>query len=75
MDTDLVKEAQAVLGGASAEETLAAERRLLEAAQVNHLTFEQLTDVVAERNLDLEQDFISVTIAMANNSSEEEWRS
>jgi len=40
MDTDLVKEAQAVLGGASAEETLAAERRLLEAAQVNHLTFE-----------------------------------
>ena len=41
---------------------------------VVHQSFEELKDVVAENSLDLDADFIQVTLAMANNSTDEEWR-
>ena len=61
-----------MLGG-NAEQATAEDQRL-QAAQVTHVPFEELTDVVAAGSLDLDTDFIQVTIAMANNSDDEEWR-
>ena len=42
---------------------------------MTHQTYEELKDVVAENSLDLDVDFIQVTLAMANSSTDEEWRS
>ena len=39
-----------------------------------HKTFEELTDIVAEQNLDLEGAFMQETLEMANNSCDEQWR-
>ena len=68
-----VDAAQAVLGGNLEQAT--AEDQRLQAAQVTHVPFEDLQDIVAQNSLDLDVDFIQVTIAMANNSDDEEWRS
>jgi hypothetical protein len=65
-----VAEAQKVLGGKSADETKRIEDQLL-ATTVTHLTYEELTDVVAEQGLDLNGAFIPETIEMANNSCDE----
>ena len=46
----------------------------LQAAVVEHKTFDQLTDIVTEKNLDLENAFIPETLELANNSNDEMWR-
>jgi hypothetical protein len=68
-----VEAAQAVLGGANAQETTAVEQQLL-ASQVTHLTYDELTDIVRDQNLDLENGFLPETLEMANNSCDEQWR-
>lgn len=73
MDAESIQNAQAVLGGTNASETAAVEAQL-QASVVEHLTFEQLTDIVASQNLDLENAFIPETIEMATNSCDEQWR-
>ena len=41
------------------------------ASCVEHKTFEALTDVVTEQNLDLEGAFLPETLEMANNTCDE----
>ena len=68
-----VEAAQAVLGGTNAQETAAVEAQL-QASVVEHKTFDELTDIIASQNLDLENAFIPETIEMAINSCDEQWR-
>ena len=68
-----VEAAQAVLGGTNASETAAVEAQL-QASVVEHKTFDELTDIIAAQNLDLDNAFIPETIEMANNSCDEQWR-
>ena len=59
--------------GGNVEEAAAVDQQLQQNVVV-HQSFEELKDVVAENSLDLDADFIQVTLAMANNSTDEEWR-
>jgi len=52
-----VEAAQAVLGGTDAHQTLLLEQQLL-AQVVEHKTFEDLTDIITDQRLDLENDFV-----------------
>lgn len=53
MDQTDAEMAAAVLGGSNLAETMAVENALKEAV-VEHKTYEELTDVVTEQSLDLE---------------------
>ena len=73
MATESYEAAQAVLGGTNAEETAHVEAQLM-ASTVVHQTFDDLTDIIVERNLDLENNFIPETLDMAINTCDEQWR-
>ena len=49
------------------------ELQALQAATVEHKSFEELTDAIKERNMDVEV-FIQETLEMANRGNDEEWR-
>ena len=70
MATESFEAAQAVLGGTNAQETAHVEAQLM-ASTVVHQTFDELTDIIAERNLDLENNFIPETLDMAINTCDE----
>lgn len=45
----------------------------LKAATVEHKTFDELTDIIKDENIDIEE-FFEKTKEMSNTTSDEEWR-